>query len=164
MSECNITRQGLRQYAEAVYVQPEVGSACLAVQDRYGVNVCVLLATAWLAALGRNCSAGTLDRLMACAAPWESILVPLRKTRRELRSLSPSLYEQAKRLELAVELHLLTALEQGLDISVLPRLPPRAALAGAFASLAARHGADAGVDPDWLRLWRAIEADGSNPC
>ncbi|GLK78932.1 TIGR02444 family protein [Methylopila turkensis] len=78
------------RFALAVYSRPGVAPACLALQDRFGVDVNVLL-VALYAATQRGLAVGqeeiaALDRAVA---PWRAVAVaPLRSIRRALKSFS----------------------------------------------------------------------------
>ena len=69
-----------------LYEKPGVEAACLALQDRRGIDVNLLLWTFWLADCGVLLDAPTLERGKAAVASWQMAIVePLRHVRRELR-------------------------------------------------------------------------------
>jgi uncharacterized protein (TIGR02444 family) len=96
----------LWRYAVAAYARPEVREACLALQDRHGADVNLLLLCAWRAAVGAP-ALGTED-LAACAAavePWRRGAVErLRGVRRRLEAAAvPALRAEVLAAELDAE-------------------------------------------------------------
>lgn len=77
------------QFSLAVYASPGVPDECLAVQDRYGVDVNVLLFCAWLgfarkAALTRQ----DIEAIGAAVRDWhEQAVKPLRGVRRYMKNV-----------------------------------------------------------------------------
>jgi uncharacterized protein (TIGR02444 family) len=70
-----------------LYGKPEVAEACLALQDRHGVNVNLLLLCCWLAASGRGAFEGDeLAQTLAAVADWrDNVVLSLRTARRYLK-------------------------------------------------------------------------------
>ncbi len=69
------------------YRQPAVADACIALQERAGVDVNLLLFLLWHAARRRAFSAAEITSLEAKIAAWrEATVVPLRAVRRALKS------------------------------------------------------------------------------
>lgn len=104
----------------AIYARAGVAEACLALQDRRGVDVNLILFAIWLAvdgrALGNNAAtaAAVLDTLAGDARRWQVEMVqPLRSCRRAARSAGAALPSDAlerfrdavKALELDAERH-----------------------------------------------------------
>jgi uncharacterized protein (TIGR02444 family) len=82
----------LWDYALDLYARPAVREACLALQDRAGADVNLLLLACWLGATGRRPDAATLARIRAEALAWQDAVVrPLRVARRELKRRLPEL-------------------------------------------------------------------------
>lgn len=156
----NQIRGGLWPYAVKIYTQPRVSDCCIALQDRLGVNVCLVLAMIWLAARGRCCTTASTEILAQCAADWDAVLAPLRIARRALRQRSASLYAEAGQLELAVERQLLLALEGFIDAMALPSESPSRALTGNLAELMARGPVDADARALWGALQQAVAIPG----
>ena len=75
-------------FSLATYGRPGVASACIALQDRRGADVNLLLLCCWLGASGRGrVEADELDRALAVSRPWqEAVVAPLRRLRRRLKS------------------------------------------------------------------------------
>ena len=73
----------LWDFAVRLYAEPGVGDACLALQDRFGVDVPLLLWAAWL---GDGADAAALRAGDRAVGPWRARAVrPLRALRRHLR-------------------------------------------------------------------------------
>lgn len=97
-------------FSLALYRRPGVAEACLALQDRFGADVTLLLLGFWRARRGfPGWADGELDRIAVAVAPVNAVLQPFRQARRALKALQAdepaavALYEQAKVLELQVE-------------------------------------------------------------
>ncbi len=74
----------LWDYAFRLYGEPGVREACLALQDRHGVDVTLLLWAAWL---GGGADAATLRAGDMAVAPWRARAIrPARGLRRQLRA------------------------------------------------------------------------------
>lgn len=77
----------LWDYATALYAAPGVAEACLALQDRRGADVNLLLLACWLGATGREPGAARLAEARTRAEAWQRELVrPLRQARRRLKA------------------------------------------------------------------------------
>ena len=91
------------------YARPGVEAACLALQDRHGRDVNIMLYLCWLGLSARGRIDGNgLARAEETMAPWRRAAIePLRKARRGLnpaeRDGVAALYEAAKAIELAAE-------------------------------------------------------------
>lgn len=74
-------------FALDVYRRPGVGDACLALQERYHLDVNLLLFVCWMGASGRGLlSRDDVGQCMATVAPWHDAVVrPLRGVRRVLK-------------------------------------------------------------------------------
>ena len=84
----------LWDYAVALYASPGAAAACLALQDRRGADVSLLLLACWLGATGREPDAKRLAEVRERAAAWQEGLVrPLREARRRLKAVIPTLDE-----------------------------------------------------------------------
>jgi uncharacterized protein (TIGR02444 family) len=94
------------QFSLAVYGAPGVAQECIALQDRHGIDVNVLLFVAWLSAeLGFVLSPATLESIDASVSVWrQNVVAPVRTARRHLKqSGPPALYDEIKALELKLE-------------------------------------------------------------
>ena len=103
--------QALRlwRFSCAFYAQPGVSEALLALQDRAGLDVNLILFALWRGACGLGClSHAELIAAECCAGPiTAAIVLPLRVLRRKLRSDRDAdiqrLRERIKTLEIAAE-------------------------------------------------------------
>ena len=81
-------------FAVRLYGEPGVGEACLALQDRFGVDVPLLLWAAWL---GDGADIATLRSGDRAVGPWRARAVrPLRALRRHLRQPVAGLDDRAR--------------------------------------------------------------------
>lgn len=102
----------LWEYALRTYAREHVASACLDLQDRFGMDVNLLLYAAWLAREGRRLTHEHLAALDAVVTGWRgSVIRPLRGLRRALDCYLPppgvsielNLAGELKTLELRAE-------------------------------------------------------------
>ena len=123
-------------YSLALYGRDGVEAACLALQDRHGFDVNLLLFCCWAGSRGRRLSPAELDGLIAATGVWrDEVVRPLRRARRWLKgeaaSLGPAaeaLRREIKACELAAE-----AVQQEIMHRRLP-LPEGASSAAAAAA------------------------------
>ena len=151
----------LWRFSLAVYRGAGVQEECLAVQERYGVDVNLLMLVAYAGAVeGAELSAGDVSDALAASGAWHADVVRvLRQARRSLKPLSEAgawaqvvapLRLKVKAAELESE-----QIEQamlwawlGARMARLPRRDPRAALAANIRALLVRCGATGeGADP-----------------
>lgn len=79
-------RMGLWDFALRLYASPGVGDACLTLQDESGVDVPMLLFSAWLAKHSAALTDAELERIDKRVADWRNEVVrPLRAIRRRLK-------------------------------------------------------------------------------
>jgi uncharacterized protein (TIGR02444 family) len=104
------SQAGFWAFSLSLYDRPGAAAACLALQDRFGADVNLLLLGFWRARRGYAGWADTeLDRVESAVAPVNAVLAPLRETRRALKSLceieptADALYAEIKALELKLE-------------------------------------------------------------
>jgi uncharacterized protein (TIGR02444 family) len=150
----------LWRFSLAVYRGAGVQDECLAVQERYRVDVNLLLLCAYLGAVeGAELSAGDVSDALAASSAWHADVVRvLRQARRSLKPLSEAgewaqvvapLRLKVKAAELESE-----QIEQAMlwgwlraHNATWPRRNPRAALAASLRALLVRCGAT-GEDAD----------------
>jgi uncharacterized protein (TIGR02444 family) len=136
------------QFTLATYARPDVSRLCIALQDRDGLDVNIMLLALYAGlVLGRRLGAEDFACLEAASALWrDRVQRPLRAVRRDLKAWSgdpdaESLRAEVQRAEIEAERlaqrHLLSALPAG---SV---EPPDRELAWANLRLYAGGGADA---------------------
>jgi uncharacterized protein (TIGR02444 family) len=111
-------------YSIALYGQPGVKKACLALQDEAGIDVNLLLFLCWVAKSARGrLTRAEIQSAMAAVAVWRvQVLLPLRRVRQRLRSAPDSddaqLRQELLKVELAAE-----RLEQDRLYKILKRDP-----------------------------------------
>lgn len=112
--------RSLWQFSLAVYRQPQVPPACLMLQDRYGVDVNLLLYAGWRAWRGDALSSGGCASAMRRSEIWRQELVnPLRALRRQAGDLARAdpcfgqAYAALKACELRLEQHQQAMLADG---------------------------------------------------
>lgn len=120
------TDASLWGFAVDLYAAPGVADACLALQDRHGCDVNVLLFAAWMGAVHRRAiTPAEMAEAVASVQSWHAEIVrPLRSVRRRLKSGPPpapnesseSLGARIKDIELEAERIELAALERGAAI------------------------------------------------
>ncbi len=75
-------------FSLAVYGRPGVSEACLALQDRHGLDVNLLLLCCWAGSQGQLLDKADMARLIASVGDWQrSVVGPLRRVRRRLKHL-----------------------------------------------------------------------------
>ncbi|HEY5208955.1 MAG TPA: TIGR02444 family protein [Stellaceae bacterium] len=133
----------LRRFAVDFYARPGVAAACLALQDRHGFDVILILFACWIGCSGRGrLTAADLAAAAALAEPWRrAVIAPLRVVRRHLQSNGEAaeLYQTVKAAELAAELR---ALDRLAALAPAPD-PATAPVADALANLSLYLGAAA---------------------
>jgi uncharacterized protein (TIGR02444 family) len=78
--------RALWSFSLATYDAPGVASACIALQDRHGLDVNLLLFCCWAGAQGHQLTTAKLKRLQQGVAGWQQEVVqPLRRVRRRLK-------------------------------------------------------------------------------
>ncbi|MEX0922721.1 MAG: TIGR02444 family protein [Rhodovibrionaceae bacterium] len=98
-------------FSLAAYAKPGVAPACLALQERHGLDVNLLLYCGWSGRRGRRLGREELAALDAKVAAWRSeVVLPLRGVRRWMKTQetapgeqAQALREEIKRLELEAE-------------------------------------------------------------
>ena len=74
------------QFSLQFYARPGVADACLALQDREGVDVNLILLGLWLGGSGHRLSGVAGRRLAKLARAWQQpIVAPLRRVRQRLK-------------------------------------------------------------------------------
>ena len=90
MAEPDVQGSLFWRFSLRFYRAPGVADACIALQDRYGVDVNILLFLLWLACEGRQVTNAEAQRICADVGAWrEEIVVPLRNLRRRLKEGIP---------------------------------------------------------------------------
>jgi uncharacterized protein (TIGR02444 family) len=146
------------RFSLRTYRAPGVQEACLALQERCGADVNLLLFCAWVGSDGRALDEATLRSAVGRVGIWQSeVIAPLRLARRGLRrqladdtiaASAPSLRRRVLALELElerVEQSLLAELESQWAPPA-QRLPPWQAIAANLAAYLELLGEAAGPD------------------
>ena len=137
-------RPSLWDFSLAVYPRTGVADACLALQDRHGADVNLLLFCLWWARHGGGrLTAAELDSARAAAGAWQSRVVgPLRAARRALKAPlgappgpAEKLRQRVKDLELEAERLEQSMLAASFTVSPAAPRPVEVALASAAANL-----------------------------
>ena len=109
------TGEGFWAFSIRIYGKPDVPSACLALQNEYGLDVNLLLYCCWLGTHGAQLDSAALARALELAGPWaEHVVRPLRHARTWMKhdsdargQLPPDVYaelrESIKTIELEAE-------------------------------------------------------------
>ena len=116
-------------FSVALYGRPGVAPALLALQDRFGCDVNLLLFAIYAARCGVALAPEEFARLDGAAAPWRSRVVePIRVLRRLLKAdplgAAPELAEPCRQALLKAELEAERAAQDLLERTA--RLPPQA--------------------------------------
>jgi uncharacterized protein (TIGR02444 family) len=78
--------RALWSFSLATYDAPGVAASCIALQDRHGLDVNLLLFCCWAGAQGQQLTTAKLKRLQQGVAGWQQDVVqPLRRVRRRLK-------------------------------------------------------------------------------
>ena len=90
-----------------VYGRDGVAAACLALQDRHGIDVNLVLFCLWAGRYGHGVTTAELTRLMAVTRSWQQdVIAPLRAVRRHLKTAKQAagrLSDRVKAVELMAE-------------------------------------------------------------
>ena len=154
---------GLWRFSCAFYAQPGVSEALLALQDRAGLDVNLILFVLWQGACGRRrLSHAELIAAERSAGPIRAaIVLPLRALRRELRSDRDAdvqrLRERIKTLEIAAERIIQRRLAR-LAGTPASDVPPAARAAAVQANLAIVLGPKMADAAEATRIRQALEA------
>ena len=129
-SQGGLRDYSLWNYAQAVYSQPAIQAQCLVLQDRFGLDVNLLLAAGYWACAERCWSATQVAALVVASAELrESYVLPLRELRRKAEGPKrKGLYRALKTAELAAERLQVEAIAQQLSDftgSAKPKSPNR---------------------------------------
>lgn len=85
MTDNHLDGHPLWRYACALYDAPGVAEACLAAQDRHGLNVNLALWACWLGAAGVALTPERVAQAHRTIAAWHDEVVALRAVRRRLK-------------------------------------------------------------------------------
>jgi uncharacterized protein (TIGR02444 family) len=154
-------------YSLATYARDGATASCLNLQDRYGLDVNLLLLCCWLGSMGIALDRGNTRRAIRLAAEWSGpVIAPLRAVRRHLKPLAAdseiaAFREQVAALELSAEQIQQARLHAAFEgLSGSGDDPVRAAVGNLrlYLSLAAPDAGD-GIQDSLLKLVRAAFPD-----
>ena len=116
------------QFSLSVYGSEGVAPACLALQDKHGLDVNMLLFACWAGFCGHRFSEDELVRVCREAKAWkEAVVQPLRSVRRWIKAQDPeALPKGAMALRDGIKLQELhaEALQQHYLHALMPLMPP----------------------------------------
>ncbi len=122
-------RAAFWRFSLGTYRKPGVAQACLALQDKWGADVNLVLFCLWLGRRGRRLTMRELRAAISLVSPWQSGVVQrLRQARRAIPKTDPEAKPLRKRLA-ALELQAERYEQSLLDgfAARLRRLPPATA-------------------------------------
>jgi uncharacterized protein (TIGR02444 family) len=137
--------EALWRFSLALYARPGVAEALIALQDRAGCDVNLVLFALWLGATRGHCLArAELATAETAIAPIEHDIVgPVRQLRRDLKSEPAADLQDLRRRLLALELAAERRVQDRLAATVSASLPDADRRAAAEANLALALGAEA---------------------
>jgi uncharacterized protein (TIGR02444 family) len=140
-------------FSVELYGRPGVAPACLALQDRFGCDVNLILFALWAARCGAALGPGEFDTLDSAIGPWRAgVVEPIRSLRRKLKSdalgAAPELAEATRQALLKAELAAERAAQE-----LLARSLPVQAAAGEIDRGLARANLEAYL------AWRGVGSD-----
>ena len=96
----------LWQFSNNIYRKEGVSEILLHLQDKFFIDVNMILFVAWLASINRSLTASDIQDAQKLVSLWRTkVIVPVRKIRRSIRDFSGTdyLYEDVKKLEIETE-------------------------------------------------------------
>ena len=156
----------LWRFAISVYGAEGVSEDCLKLQERFGVDVPMILCTLWMATRGNVLDPDGMARLAVAVGPWhDEVVKALREVRRRLKSgPAPAPNDRTEIIRNAVKAAEVNA--ERLELAVLAELveaefaPGAAVLPAQNLAVALAHyaGRPVGDEAPLDRLSRAAEA------
>jgi uncharacterized protein (TIGR02444 family) len=115
------THKSLLDFAFSYYSEADIANACIHLQDKYSVNICLLIAMRWLDKQERWISDEQIKDIADYIKPWvDEVIIPTRSLRRRLKlpiepftrnAVQEQMYLSIKQLELTAEKELLGEIE-----------------------------------------------------
>ena len=96
----------LWRFSNNIYRKEGVSEILLHVQDKFSIDVNMILFVAWLASINRSLTAADIQDAQKLVSLWRiKVIVPIRNIRRSLKDFSgiDYLYEDVKKLEIDTE-------------------------------------------------------------
>ena len=96
----------LWRFSNNIYRKEGVSEILLHVQDKFSIDVNMILFVAWLASVNRSLTASDIQDAQKLVSLWRTkVIVPVRNIRRSVKDFSDTdyLYEDVKKLEIDTE-------------------------------------------------------------
>ncbi|MDG1987207.1 MAG: TIGR02444 family protein [Halieaceae bacterium] len=96
----------LWRFSNNIYRKEGVSEILLHVQDKFSIDVNMILFVAWLASVNRSLTASDIQDAQKLVSLWRTkVIVPVRNIRRSVKDFSGTdyLYEDVKKLEIDTE-------------------------------------------------------------
>ena len=96
----------LWRFSNNIYRKEGVSEILLHVQDKFFIDINMILFVAWLASINRSLTAADIQDAQKLVSRWRvMVIVPVRNIRRSLKDFSgiDYLYEEVKKLEIDTE-------------------------------------------------------------
>ena len=100
------TKNPLWHFSKNIYRKERVSETLLHLQDKFSIDVNMILFIAWLASINRSLTPSDIQDAQKLVSLWRTkVIIPIRNIRRSVRKFSDTepLYEDVKKLEIATE-------------------------------------------------------------
>ena len=100
------TKNPLWRFSKNIYRKEEVSETLLHLQDKFYIDLNMILFVTWLASINRSITTSDIQDAQKLVSLWRTkVIVPVRKIRRSIRDFSGTdyLYEDVKKLEIETE-------------------------------------------------------------
>ncbi len=100
------TKNPLWRFSKNIYRKGEVSETLLHLQDKFSIDVNMILFVAWLASINRSITTSDIQDAQKLVSLWRTkIIVPIRNIRRSARNFPDTdyLYADLKKLEIDTE-------------------------------------------------------------
>ena len=119
------------RYSTQVWSLPDVESTCLSLQNNFDINTNMLLYSCWAGEQSLHLSDDDLQILLDTIKPWQTIIKPLRDSRKIMQlnsiampsSMISQTIDNIAEMELNAEHMAQLALEKALNLKQLPSCP-----------------------------------------
>jgi len=154
-----MARNPLWAWSLRLYRQQGVAPACIALQDRAGIDVNLLLFCLWAGREGRALQGRSLKQALTVTRDWVEIIGPLREARRTLKPIAAADAKRLRAAVLQVELQAERLVQDRLHALPLPRTESKGVtLAADNAGRYFRQGGIRLVPRDWAALKTIVRA------
>ena len=100
------TKNPLWRFSKNIYRKGEVSETLLHLQDKFSIDVNMILFVAWLASINRSITTSDIQDAQKLVSLWRTkMIVPIRNIRRSVRNFPDTdyLYANIKKLEIDTE-------------------------------------------------------------